>query len=124
MTNGEYITRIVEQEEDFCILTNDVDRTVTIEVSLDWWNKSKVESEKQMKNNKVYVLTADGWTQGWGSEIYLMGVFFDKKTAEREAEKQDTHVSITDIEANKIFPLKTNNFQEKTNAYYLGGYIE
>lgn len=46
MTNGEYITRIVEQDEDFCVLTDDVDGTVTIEVSLDWWNKPKAESEE------------------------------------------------------------------------------
>jgi len=46
MTNGEYVTKIIEQDEDFCILTNDVDRTVTIEVSLDWWNKQQAESEE------------------------------------------------------------------------------
>ena len=45
MTNGEYITRIVEQNEYFCILKDDVAETVTIEVSLDWWNKPKAESE-------------------------------------------------------------------------------
>ena len=77
-----------------------------------------------MKNNKAYVLTADGWTHGYGSELYLMGVFFDKETAEKKAEEQDVHVSITEIEANKVFPLKTNAFFEETNAYYLGGYIE
>ena len=45
ITNGEYITRIVEQDEDFCVLTDDVAETVTIEVSLDWWNKlRKAES--------------------------------------------------------------------------------
>lgn len=76
------------------------------------------------ENNKVYVLTADGWTQGYGSAIYLMGVFFDKETAEKKAEEQDVYVSITEIEVNKIFPLKINDFQERTNAYYLGGYIE
>ena len=36
MTNGEYVTRIVEQDEDFYILTDDMAETVTIEVSLDW----------------------------------------------------------------------------------------
>ena len=46
MTNGEYITRIVEQDEDFCVLTDDVEETATIEVSLDWWNKPKAESEE------------------------------------------------------------------------------
>lgn len=77
-----------------------------------------------MENNKVYVLTTDAWTQGHGSAIYLMGVFLDKETAEKKAEEQDVHVSITEIDANKLFPLQTNAFFEKTNAYYLGGYVE
>jgi len=47
MTNGEYIETIVEQDEDFCILKDDVAGTVTIEVSIDWWNKPKAESEVQ-----------------------------------------------------------------------------
>lgn len=46
MTNGEYIARIVDKDEDFCILTDDVFETVTIEVSLDWWNKPKAESKE------------------------------------------------------------------------------
>lgn len=41
MTNGEYITKIVEQDEDFSILADKVAETVTIEVSLGWWNKPK-----------------------------------------------------------------------------------
>ncbi|SDB15247.1 DUF7336 domain-containing protein [Eubacterium oxidoreducens] len=82
-----------------------------------------------MKNNKVYVLTADGWTYGYGSDIYLLGVFFDKEMAEEKAkehaeEQDDIYVKITEIEANKIFPLKTNDMKENTNDYYLGGYIE
>lgn len=53
MTNGENVTRIVEQNEDFCILTDDVAETVTIEVSLDWWNKPNaptVDVLEQIKN--------------------------------------------------------------------------
>ena len=50
MTNGEYVTRIVEQDEDFCIVTDVVDGTVTIEVSLEWWNKSQAESEEENGN--------------------------------------------------------------------------
>ena len=46
MTNGEYIEKIVEQDEDYCILRNDVAGIVTIEVSLEWWNKPQAESEE------------------------------------------------------------------------------
>lgn len=45
MTNGEYIEKIVEQDEDYCVLKDSVAGTVTIEVSLEWWNKQKIESE-------------------------------------------------------------------------------
>ena len=39
MTNEEVITKIVEQDEDFCIMTDEVNGTVNIEISLDWWKK-------------------------------------------------------------------------------------
>lgn len=47
LTNGEYIEKIVEQDEDYCILKDYVEGTVTIEVSLEWWNKSQAEREDQ-----------------------------------------------------------------------------
>lgn len=47
MTNGEYIGKIVEQDKNYCILKDDVGGTVTIEVSLEWWNKSQAESEDE-----------------------------------------------------------------------------
>lgn len=46
MTNGEYIEKIVEQDEGYCILRDDVAETVTIEVSLDWWNKPQERRKK------------------------------------------------------------------------------
>jgi uncharacterized protein YdeI (BOF family) len=49
MTNGEYITKIAEQGEDFCIFRDDVAGTVTIEVSLDWWNKPKTDVLDKIK---------------------------------------------------------------------------
>ena len=45
MNNGEYIEKIVEQDEDYCILKDVVAGIVTIEVSLEWWNKLRAESE-------------------------------------------------------------------------------
>ena len=47
MTNGEYVEKIVEQDESYCILRDDVDGTVTIEISLEWWNKSRAEREEK-----------------------------------------------------------------------------
>ncbi len=71
--------------------------------------------------NMRYVLTKDGYTAGWGSEIYLLGVFDDKETAERMAKKHNCKV--TEIEANKFFPL-VKKFGDYENDYYLGGYTE
>lgn len=47
MTNGEYIEKIVEQDEDYFILKDSEAGIVTIEVSLEWWNKLQAESEVQ-----------------------------------------------------------------------------
>ena len=47
MTNGEYVTTIVEQDIGFCVLTDVAAGTVTIEVSLDWWNELKKEKEDE-----------------------------------------------------------------------------
>lgn len=47
MTNGEYVTRTVKQDENFFILTDYATETVTIEVSLAWWNKTLAESEDE-----------------------------------------------------------------------------
>ena len=48
MTNGEYIEKIVEQDEDYFILKDDEVGIVTIEVSLEWWNKLlQAENDKR-----------------------------------------------------------------------------
>ena len=70
-----------------------------------------------------YVLTGDGYTAGWGSEIYLLGVFDDKETAERMA--KECECTVTEIEANRFFPLSETPYPgSKANNYYLGGYTE
>lgn len=73
---------------------------------------------------KVYVLTKDGWNCAYGSEIYLIGVFFNKDIAKEVASKYDAE--ITEIEPNKAFPLNYNKDEPECdyNDYYLGGYIE
>ena len=47
LTNGECIEKIVEQDEDYCVLKSHQTGIVTIQVSLEWWNKSRVESEDE-----------------------------------------------------------------------------
>lgn len=47
MTNAERITKQVEHDEEFVILEDIQSGTVTIEVSLDWWNSEYEESEEE-----------------------------------------------------------------------------
>ena len=72
----------------------------------------------------VYVVTKDGWTGGYGADIFLLGVFFDKNTAEKVATENEADV--TEIEPNKAFPLKhgEHSWQSDWNDYNLGGYWE
>ena len=47
MTNAERITKQVEHDKEFVILEDIQSGTVTIEVSLDWWNSEYKESEAE-----------------------------------------------------------------------------
>lgn len=74
---------------------------------------------------KVYVVTENGWMDSFthGELIYLVGVFTDKDTAKKAAEERDAE--ITEIELNKVFPLKGNKDKLcNENQYLLGGYVE
>lgn len=72
----------------------------------------------------VYAITKDGCDSELGAEIFLLGVFFDKDTAEKVAAENDADV--TEIEPNKAFPLKRAEeiWDVDVNDYYLGGYCE
>ena len=86
-------------------------------------NIVEVQNKENRMNKKVYVITENGYLLNWGVEIYLKGVFFNKEEAERQVLKDGG--KITEIEANKIFPLKGEPFDnEWSNNYYLGGYVE
>ncbi len=71
---------------------------------------------------KVYVVTQDGFLDGYGTEIYLVGVFTEKKKAEKAASAERT--SITEIQLDKAFPLEESICGGLENDFYLGGYNE
>lgn len=73
-------------------------------------------------NEKVYVVTADGWFTSYGSLIFLVGVFTDKAEAEKAA-ANEKHANIKEIPINKTFPLKGDTW-EAENDYFLGGFCE
>lgn len=63
---------------------------------------------------KVYVLTADTYDDGWGSEIELFGVFSTKE----KAKKQANEMGLYNYDIDQI------NIDEIGKQIYLGGYIE
>lgn len=74
---------------------------------------------------KFYVVTKNGWYDSFthGELVYLVGVFTDEDTAKKVAEEHDAQ--ITEIEPNKVFPLKGNKDTLcNENDYLLGGYVE
>ena len=63
---------------------------------------------------KVYVLTADTYDDGWGSEIELFGVFSTEEKAKDYANKMELY----------NFDIDPINIDEIGKRIYLGGYIE
>ena len=90
-TNGEHITRIVEQDEDFCIVTDYVAETVTIEVSLGWWNKPKAESAEtylgdlaaSLENEHAHIVDEKGVEYSAGMIRIIVEVLKAVRTARR-----------------------------------------
>lgn len=82
---------------------------------------------------KVYVVTADGYCDTYGVEIYLIGVFDSLEAAEKaqannddlKAEYGSTTCAITEVELNSICDLSPDPINlSYENELYLGGYAE
>lgn len=63
MTNGEYILKVTMQDESYCILRNYETGTVTLEVSLEWWNKSRAENDIDFPQPKDIEPTVKGFNE-------------------------------------------------------------
>lgn len=78
----------------------------------------------------VYVVTANGWREGYGVNIYLMGVFTSRKEAQEATHDLPYSTQINEVPIDKLFPLKRDYdnhleiFDNYSNQYYLGGYVE
>ena len=72
----------------------------------------------------VYTVTADGWRNGYGAEIYLLGVFDNRADADACATQCGVGAFITKVELNKSYPLKEDAWGDSGNELYLGGYCE
>ena len=75
---------------------------------------------------KLYVVTADGWKMGYGSELYLIGVFNSEEKAVdayKRSEELGAYCRITVIGLNEEHPMNSV-FNSLGNDLYLGGYCE
>ena len=77
---------------------------------------------------KLYVLTVDGYTEGYGSQVFLVGVFDSLEKAEEAQNSLDDEIcqaaSIDEVLLNENVPLTKDEWGDFHNIHYLGGYCE
>ena len=73
---------------------------------------------------ELFVVTAEGWREGYGSYVYLIGVFDSEKLAKHYCINE--YYNITKVSLNTHNPLlkEKQEFEQYLNDNFLGGYIE
>lgn len=101
------------------------------ELTTEEWRAVADLLERQEKSRNVYVITANGWREGYGANIYLMGVYTDLEKARAASYwSQTAPAKIDKIPIDKVFPLmrdydnRSEDYDNYSNQYYLGGYVE
>lgn len=74
----------------------------------------------------LHCVTANGWTTGYGAEIYLIGAYRNKEAALKAAydAPNDCTVTITEIDLDETYALNEEAYGGYGNDKYLGGYCE
>lgn len=100
-------------------------------------------------DDKLYLLTCSGYIEGYGSEIYVVGVFTTEEQAKsaqdeavlqmkaklEELTKHDNYYDeeieycedrfrITAIRKNEAYPLEWEEYNGFVNDNFIGGYVE
>ena len=77
---------------------------------------------------KLYVLTVDGYTESYGSNLFLVGVFDSLKKAKEAQDSLDDEIrqyaSIDEVLLNENVPLTKDEWGNFHNIHCLGGYCE
>ena len=77
---------------------------------------------------KLYVLTVDGYTERYGSQVFLVGVFDSMEKAKEAQDSLDDEIrqyaSIDEVLLNENVPLTKDEWGNFINIHYLGGYCE
>ena len=76
----------------------------------------------------VWMVTADTWTERYGSTIYLVGIFDSEQKADDAVDAAKMRYEFINkyaVKPNHMYDLATLfSSNEPENAIYLGGYIE
>ena len=85
-------------------------------VIADWNTRTQKERKRGEVGMNLYVVSADTYNGGWGSEITLLGIYDSLEKAEERAKELENKNNFKC----KIVEIVMNEKEEK----YIGGYIE
>lgn len=89
-----------------------------------------------METNDVYMVSFDGYLNGYGSENYLLGIYstqelakeaveiFKKRIAERKDIDCNIELGIRAIAVDHTYELRIDPGWSVGTAVYIGGYVE
>ena len=79
----------------------------------------------------IYIVSFDGWLGGYGSEIYILGVYDDpdkaieaKELFDRKYENYDLVADIDEVVLNQEYDVKVKECDAASTSVCLGGYLE
>lgn len=74
---------------------------------------------------KLYLVTHDGYREGYGTSIYVVGIFDDlEKAKEKVKELGAEYTTLTILDLNCTYPLEIDRWGNLFNDKCLGGYVE
>jgi hypothetical protein len=77
---------------------------------------------------KVYIVTFDGYKGGYGSEIWLLGIYSTREAADKAAdevkEKFTSIVDVNEVVLDHTYDIILDEWGSLNSKIYLGGYIE
>lgn len=85
-------------------------------------------------NSDIFLVTIDGYDGSYGEEIFLIGVYDSKTTAEHAADatrerifsrySARPHIEVVDVKRNHTYEVTKSDYGTYETERYLGGYAE
>lgn len=74
---------------------------------------------------ELFVVTCNGYREGYGSELYLVGVFTSEEEVKAAKSNPNLQYDVIKVPLGKVFPMeKTEYCNNYSNENYIGGYFE